>query len=67
MSLKFRIVVIVTIILLINFAAAGYFMVHNARQALVAEMESSTNLAKGLLINALPTLRFSNDLGERLV
>lgn len=66
MSLKFRIVVIVTIILLINFAAAGYFMVHNARQALVAEMESSTNLAKGLLINALPTLRFSNDLGERL-
>jgi len=66
MSLKFRIVVIVTIILLINFAAAGYFMVNNARQALVAEMESSTNLAKGLLINALPTLRFSNDLGERL-
>lgn len=66
MSLKFRIVVIVTIILLINFAAAGYFMVHNARQALVSEMESSTNLAKGLLINALPTLRFSNDLGERL-
>jgi len=66
MSLKFRIVVIVTIILLINFAAAGYFMVHNARQALVAEMESSTTLAKGLLINALPTLRFSNDLGERL-
>lgn len=66
MSLKLRIVVIVTFILLINFAAAGYFMVHNARQALVAEMESSTNLAKGLLINALPTLRFSNDLGERL-
>jgi len=66
MSLKFRIVTIVTIILLINFAAAGVFMVKNARQALVAEMESSTQLAKGLLINALPTLRFSNDLGERL-
>lgn len=66
MSLKFRIVVIVTIILLINFAAAGYFMVQNARQALVSEMKSSTQLAKGLLINALPTLRFSNDLGERL-
>ena len=66
MSLKFRIVVIVTIILLINFAAAGYFMVKNARQALISEMESSTQLAKGLLINALPTLRFSNDLGSRL-
>ena len=66
MSLKFRIVVIVTIILLINFAAAGFFMVKNARQALIAEMESSTQLAKGLLINALPTLRFSNDLGLRL-
>lgn len=66
MSLKFRIVVIVTIILLINFAAAGFFMVKNARQALVSEMDSSTQLAKGLLINALPTLRFSNDLGERL-
>lgn len=66
MSLKFRLLVIVSIILLINFAAAGYFMVQNARQALVAEMESSTQLAKGLLINALPTLRFSNDLSERL-
>jgi len=66
MSLKFRIIIIVTIILLINFAAAGFFMVKNAQQALDAEMESSTNLAKGLLINALPTLRFSNDLGERL-
>ncbi|MDH5358192.1 MAG: histidine kinase [Gammaproteobacteria bacterium] len=66
MSLKFRIVVIVTIILLINFTAAGFFMVQNARQALVAEMESSTKLAKGLLINALPTLRFSKDLGIRL-
>jgi two-component system sensor histidine kinase UhpB len=66
MSLKFRIVVIVTIILLINFAAAGFFMVKNARQAVISEMESSTQLAKGLLINALPTLRFSNDLGERL-
>jgi len=52
--------------LLINFAAAGFFMVKNARQALVSEMESSTQLSKGLLINALPTLRFSNDLGERL-
>lgn len=66
MSLKFRIIVIVTIILLINFAAAGYFMVANARQALDSEMESSTQLAKGLLINALPTLRFSNDLSTRL-
>lgn len=66
MSLKFRIIVIVTIILLSNFAAAGYFMVQNARKALVAEMDSSTQLAKGLLINALPTLRFSNDLSERL-
>jgi len=66
MSLKFRIIIIVTIILLINFAAAGFFMVKNARQALVSEMDSSTQLAKGLLINALPTLRFSNDLGERL-
>ncbi len=66
MSLKIRLVVIVTIILLINFAAAGFFMVKNARQALVAEMESSTQLARGLLINALPTLRFSNDLSERL-
>ncbi len=66
MSLKFRIVVIVTIILLINFVVAGYFMVKNARQALAAEMESSTQLAKGLLINTLPTLRFSNDIGERL-
>jgi len=66
MSLKFRIVIIVTIILLINFAAAGFFMVKNARQALESEMESSTQLAKGLLVNALPTLRFSNDLSERL-
>lgn len=66
MSLKFRIVVIVTIILLINFMAAGYFMVKNAKQALSAEMESSTQLAKGLLINALPTLRFSNDISTRL-
>lgn len=66
MSLKFRIIIIVTIILLINFAAAGFFMVKNAQQALEAEMESSTQLARGLLINALPTLRFSNDLGERL-
>jgi two-component system sensor histidine kinase UhpB len=66
MSLKFRIVVIVTIILLINFMAAGYFMVKNAKQALSAEMESSTQLAKGLLINALPTLRFSNDISNRL-
>ncbi|MFW5427096.1 MAG: LapD/MoxY N-terminal periplasmic domain-containing protein [Methylophagaceae bacterium] len=66
MSLKFRIVVIVTIILLINFMAAGFFMVKNAKQALSAEMESSTQLAKGLLINALPTLRFSNDISNRL-
>lgn len=66
MSLKFRLLVIVTIILLINFAAAGYFMVQNARQALASEMASSTQLAKGLLVNALPTLRFSNDLSERL-
>ena len=66
MSLKFRIVVIVAIILLINFMAAGFFMVKNAKQALVSEMESSTNLAKGLLINTLPTLRFSNDISERL-
>jgi len=66
MSLKVRLIIIITIILLINFAAAGYFMVKNARKAVVAEMDSSTNLAKGLLINALPTLRFSNDLGERL-
>ncbi|MFW5446634.1 MAG: LapD/MoxY N-terminal periplasmic domain-containing protein [Methylophagaceae bacterium] len=66
MSLKFRIVVIVTIILLINFMAAGFFMVKNAQQALSAEMESSTQLAKGLLINALPTLRFSNDISNRL-
>jgi two-component system sensor histidine kinase UhpB len=41
-------------------------MVQNARQALVQEMASSTQLAKGLLVNALPTLRFSNDLSERL-
>jgi two-component system sensor histidine kinase UhpB len=66
MSLKFRLLLIVSLILLINFTAAGYFMVHNARQALVSEMASSTQLAKGLLINALPTLRFSNDLSERL-
>ncbi|PHS68776.1 MAG: histidine kinase [Methylophaga sp.] len=66
MSLKLRIVIIVTIILLINFAAAGYFIVKNARLALASEMKSSTQLAKGLLINSLPTLRFSNNLGERL-
>jgi two-component system sensor histidine kinase UhpB len=66
MSLKFRIIVIVTIILLSNFSAAGYFLIKNARQALAAEMDSSTQLAKGLLVNALPTLRFSNDLSERL-
>ena len=66
MSLKLRLLVIITIILLINFAAAGYVMVENARQSVRAEMESSTNLAKGLLINALPTLRFSNDLSKRL-
>ncbi len=66
MSLKFRLLLIVTLILLINFMAAGYFMVNNARQALESEMASSTQLAKGLLINALPTLRFSNDLSERL-
>lgn len=41
-------------------------MVQNARQALALEMASSTQLAKGLLVNALPTLRFSNDLSERL-
>jgi two-component system sensor histidine kinase UhpB len=41
-------------------------MVQNARQALASEMASSTQLAKGLLVNALPTLRFSNDLSERL-
>lgn len=66
MSLKLRLLFIVTIILLINFAAAGYFMIQNARHALAQEMASSTQLAKGLLINALPTLRFSNDLSERL-
>ncbi|MBD3635699.1 MAG: HAMP domain-containing protein [Methylophaga sp.] len=66
MSLKLRLLIIVTIILLINFAAAGYLMVQNARQALAEEMASSTQLAKGLLVNALPTLRFSNDLSERL-
>jgi len=66
MSLKFRLLLIVSLILLINFMAAGYFMVNNARQALESEMASSTQLAKGLLINALPTLRFSNDLSERL-
>jgi two-component system sensor histidine kinase UhpB len=66
MSLKFRLLLIVTLILLINFMAAGYVMVNNARQALESEMASSTQLAKGLLINALPTLRFSNDLSERL-
>ncbi len=66
MSLKLRLLIIVTIILLINFAAAGYFMVQNGRKAVAAEMESSTQLARGLLINALPTLRFSNDLSERL-
>jgi two-component system sensor histidine kinase UhpB len=66
MSIKVRLLIIVTLILLINFAAAGYLMVQNARQALVQEMASSTQLAKGLLVNALPTLRFSNDLSERL-
>ncbi|WP_417499756.1 LapD/MoxY N-terminal periplasmic domain-containing protein [Methylophaga sp.] len=66
MSLKLRLLIIVSIILLINFAAAGYFMVQNARLALAQEMASSTQLAKGLLVNALPTLRFSNDLSERL-
>lgn len=66
MSLKFRLLVIITLILLINFAAAGYFMVQNGRQAVAYEMVSSTQLARGLLINALPTLRFSNDLSERL-
>ncbi len=66
MSLKARLLWIVSLILLVNFCVAGLVMVHNARQALVSEMESSTNLAKGLLINALPTLRFSNDLGDRL-
>ncbi len=66
MSLKARLLWIVSLILLVNFCVAGLVMVHNARQALVSEMKSSTNLAKGLLINALPTLRFSNDLGDRL-
>lgn len=66
MSLKARLLLIVSLILLVNFFVAGLVMVHNARQALISEMESSTNLAKGLLINALPTLRFSNDLGDRL-
>lgn len=66
MSLKLRLLFIVSLILIINFAAAGYFMVQNARQAVAAEMASSTQLARGLLINALPTLRFSNDLSERL-
>lgn len=66
MSLKLRLLIIVSLILIINFAAAGYFMVQNARQAVAAEMASSTQLARGLLINALPTLRFSNDLSERL-
>jgi len=41
-------------------------MIQNARQAVAAEMASSTQLARGLLINALPTLRFSNDLSERV-
>jgi len=66
MSLKFRLLFMVVVILLFNLTAAGFFMINNARQALVAEMASSTELAKGLLINALPTLRFSNNLGERL-
>jgi two-component system sensor histidine kinase UhpB len=66
MSLKIRLLAIVTIILVINFTVAGYFMVQNARQALESEMESSTQLARGLLVNALPTLRFSNDLSQRL-
>src|SRR5690554_5584013 len=66
MSLKLRLLIIVSIILLVNFAAAGYFMVQNARHALELEMASSTQLAQGLLVNALPTLRFSNDLSERL-
>ncbi|AFJ02542.1 Periplasmic Sensor signal transduction Histidine Kinase [Methylophaga frappieri] len=66
MSLKLRLLFIVSLILIINFFAAGYFMVQNARQAIAAEMVSSTQLARGLLINALPTLRFSNDLSERL-
>lgn len=66
MSLKARLLLIVSLILLVNFWVAGFVMMQNARQALVSEMESSTNLAKGLLINALPTLRFSNDLGDRL-
>lgn len=66
MSLKLRLLIIVSLILIINFAAASYFLVQNARQAVAAEMASSTQLARGLLINALPTLRFSNDLSERL-
>ena len=66
MSLKTRLLLIVFLILLVNFIAAGWVMVHNAKQALSEEMESSTSLAKGLLINALPTLRFANDLGDRL-
>lgn len=66
MSLKTRLLLIVFLILLVNFIAAGWVMVHNAKQALSEEMESSTSLAKGLLINALPTLRFANDLGGRL-
>lgn len=66
MSLKARLLLIVFLILLVNFIAAGWVMVHNAKQALSEEMESSTSLAKGLLINALPTLRFANDLGDRL-
>lgn len=66
MSLKLRLLIIVTLILVFNFVAAGYFMIQNARQAVAAEMASSTQLARGLLINALPTLRFSNDLSERV-
>jgi len=66
MSIKLRLLIIVSLILIINFAAASYFLVQNARQAVAAEMASSTQLARGLLINALPTLRFSNDLSERL-
>lgn len=66
MSLKLRLLIIVTLILVFNFVAAGYFMIQYARQAVAAEMASSTQLARGLLINALPTLRFSNDLSERV-
>ncbi len=69
MNLKFRIVIIITVILLTNFIVATFFMIQNVREILTTEMQLNTKLAINVLAGASPSSQqsFVADLNARLV